>query len=166
MRERAYRTARSGAVLRLRSVRTKLPSRRAAWVGGGVGVVDAKHAGDKAALFADLDADGDLSISAEEMAKMESHVEDMAKAQPKGLWGVRLAISPAVPAPAVAPSFLPVRAAVHLTESHCFCRRADHAQHSEAVRTAADLPTCAACRLYPASYASCVPRCLARMLML
>ena len=82
---------------------------------GCVGVTDAKHNGDKAGLFADLDADGDLSISAEEMSKMESHVEDMAKAQPKGLWGVRLAISPVVLAPAVALCFLPVRAAVHLT---------------------------------------------------
>jgi hypothetical protein len=83
---------------------------------GCVGVTDAKHNGDKAALFADLDADGDMSISAEEMAKMESHMEDMAKAQPGGLWNVRSAV---LSTPAVAPSFLPVRAAVHLnlTES-------------------------------------------------
>jgi hypothetical protein len=61
---------------------------------GCVGVTDAKHNGDKAALFADLDADGDMSISAEEMAKMESHMEDMAKAQPGGLWNVRSTVWP------------------------------------------------------------------------
>ena len=83
---------------------------------GCVGVTDAKHNGDKAALFADLDADGDMSISAEEMSKMESHVEDMAKAQPKGIWKVRSVVLSTL---AVALCFLPVRAALHLnlTES-------------------------------------------------
>ena len=50
--------------------------------------MDSKHNGDKASFFSELDADGDMSITAAEMEKVQDHMEDMSKAQPGGLWRV------------------------------------------------------------------------------
>ena len=51
-------------------------------------MIDAKHNGDKAAFFTELDVDGNMAISADEMEKVQDHMEAMSTAQPDGLWRV------------------------------------------------------------------------------